>query len=163
MDARITRIVTYPLNARLRHPFTIATGELLAVSNVAVGVEIEGRSMGWGECAVLPPVTTTSQLEALALIKGLASKIVGQAATSWRPLCEHVRQVFLGYPSVSAAVEMAVVDACARHQGVPLYTLLGAHGGLVRTDITIPICSANRPMHSPRPISRRDLLKSRRR
>ena len=37
---------------------------------------------------------------------------------------------------------MAVVDACARHQGVPLYTLLGAHGGLVRTDITIPICSA---------------------
>eukprot|EP00850_Spirogloea_muscicola_P016629 SM000136S00175 [mRNA] locus=s136:99645:101238:- [translate_table: standard] len=41
---------------------------------------------------------------------------------------------------VRAGLEMALLDAFARSQGVPLWCLFGGHGHSLTTDITIPIC-----------------------
>ncbi len=140
MDARITRVFGRPLNAPLLHPFTIATGELTEVTNVAVGVEVDGGVIGWGECPVLPPVTRTNQSDALELLASLGQQIVGDSVNDWMSACERIRHIFHGHPSVSSALEMATVDAAARQLNTPLYALLGSQAGCLESDITIPIC-----------------------
>ncbi|RWW57407.1 hypothetical protein BHE74_00035814, partial [Ensete ventricosum] len=55
-----------PLDVPLARPFTIASSRLDRVGNVAVRVELQNGSVGWGEAPVLPSVTAEDQSSALA-------------------------------------------------------------------------------------------------
>lgn len=55
------------LNVPLISPFTIASSRLTSVRNVAVCVELDDGSVGWGEAPILPAVTSEDQ--PLALFK----------------------------------------------------------------------------------------------
>ena len=147
MTVRITHIDFMPLNADLVRPFTIATGRLERVTNVAVRVQLNGGAQGWAECPVLPPVTPMTQAQVLGLMGRVRDLLVGAAGKDWRELCAVTQVALVERATVLAALQMAICDAYARDLGQPLLTLFGGRGHRLDTDITIPICPADEAQH----------------
>lgn len=138
-----------PLDVPLRAPFTIATSRLDAVRNVALRLQLHGGAVGWGEIATLPPVTHEDQPAALAAARDAAAWLPGRDAAAWRDIAAELADRAPDLPAVHAGIEMAVIDALARHHGIPLWRLLAREHGAepatpaaVVTDVTIPICPA---------------------
>ena len=142
------------------------------VENVAVRVELSCGCSGWGEVAALPGVT--------ALAPGAPTLAASQRATSWLEsrvappapilpgtaaspsgtpwgLARELAEAFPGpaFAPVRAGIEAALLDACARRAGLPLWRLLRRECALagvqrllpeeagpapLRTDITVPLC-----------------------
>jgi len=68
LDAAVIRITDAEarvLDVPLTAPFTIASSRLEFVRNVAIRVELEDGSVGWGEAPILPSVTAEDQPTAL--------------------------------------------------------------------------------------------------
>jgi L-alanine-DL-glutamate epimerase-like enolase superfamily enzyme len=138
---RIERIDIFPLDVPLKAPFTIATSRLDHVHNTAVRVTLADGSTGWGETPTLPPVTAEDQPTALAELRREAGVLAGRDAGEWRRIAAELHERIPDFPSVRAGLEMAVIDAFARHAQVPLFHFFGGSGNTLVTDITIPICS----------------------
>ena len=138
----IERIDVFPLDVPLKAPFTIATSRLDRVNNVAVRVRLNDGSEGWGETHTLTPVTAEDQATAVAELQREAALLAGRDAGEWRRLAEEMHERTPGYPSVRAGLEMAMLDAYARHAGLPLLRFFGGYTDTLTTDITVPICPA---------------------
>ena len=130
------------MDVPLLAPFTIATSRLTRVQNVAVRLTLASGAVGWGEIPSLPPVTREDQPSALRELAELAQWLPGADAASWRALSAQLGDRIAGWPAVRAGVEMALLDALARHVGLPLYQWFGGTHDHVVTDITLPICPA---------------------
>lgn len=133
-----------PLDVPLVDPFVIATGRLDSVTNVAVRLELASGAVGWGEIAVLPPVTRATQAEALSLVREVADAWMGRDVSDWKAWAGDLVDRLPEVPAVRAGVEMALLDALARAQGVSLHRWFGDGGATVETDVTIPICEPAR-------------------
>lgn len=81
---RIESIEGFPLDVPLLAPFTIASGRLDAVQNVAVRVRLAGGVEGWGEIPSLRPVTAEHQAAALAAVGRIRAWLTGRDAAAWR-------------------------------------------------------------------------------
>jgi L-alanine-DL-glutamate epimerase-like enolase superfamily enzyme len=136
----IEQIEAFPLNIPLLRPFTIATGRVDEVTNVAIRVRLSSGAVGWGEAAVLRPVTQHGQEEIIERVRAGAPSLIGHQVHDWRLACAEIAIVFKSCPSARSAVQMACLDAAATARGVPLWALFGPHAAQVETDITIPIC-----------------------
>lgn len=137
---RIARIDVFPLDVPLKAPFTIATSRLDHVRNAAVKVTLADGSVGWGETPTLPPVTAEDPPTALAELRREAGVLTGRDAGGWRRIAAELHERIPHFPSVRAGLEMALIDAFARHANVPLFQFFGGSGDTLVTDITIPIC-----------------------
>lgn len=134
-----------PLSVPLVDPFVIATGRVDTTRSVLVTAVVESngqRFTGLGEAACLPPVTKEDQPDALAALLPAAPQLAGLDLAQ---LDAALDAAFPELPVARAGAEMAILDALAKAQQVPLYTLLsggkvapGAAAEVV-TDITIPI------------------------
>ncbi len=125
-------------------PFVIASGEVRATRSVLFEVELEGPRgvfAGLGEGACLPPVTKEDLPDALAEAQRLAPLLRGFRVPQPGVLPLALDAVS-ALPVVRAGLEVAILDAWARHDGQPLYRWLApevAHAALLVTDVTIPI------------------------
>ncbi len=140
MIERIDSIERQPLVAPLRRPFTIASGRLEAVRNVAVRVTLAGGASGWGEIPLLPGVTPETDAVIDAQFPHVRDMLQGFSFEAWREVSRRLALRFAAWPGLRAGVEMAVVDALARRDGEPLYRWFCGETSTLRTDITIPIC-----------------------
>ena len=171
---RVVRAEARPLLAPLARPFGIASGGLGArVENCAVHVELSDGARGWGEVAALPGVTPlapgaptlAAAQEAAAWLRGRASPAAPllrgggpPGAAPWA-LARALEAAFPGpaFSPVRAGIEAALLDACARRAGLPLWRLLRRECALagvaglppdaggpapLATDISIPLCTA---------------------
>jgi L-alanine-DL-glutamate epimerase-like enolase superfamily enzyme len=131
-------VTAEPLTLPLTEPFAIATGAQTAAGNVLVRVELEDGTVGLGEAAPFPAVSGETQEGTLAALRasvpGLA---VGADARAWRPLAEALTRALPRAPAARCGVEMAVLDALARHHGLPLWAFFGGAGTELTTDMTI--------------------------
>lgn len=133
-----------PLNIPLLEPFTIATGSVTAARNVLITMRLHDGSIGYGECAPLPPSTGESQETALAAAQACAELLQGRDASHWRALSQLMRSVYYAQSTVIAGMEMALLDALTRSYGIPLYVFLGAASSAVETDMSIPMVTPER-------------------
>src|SRR6266568_7162268 len=120
----IQSVSVEPLNIPLLEPFTIATGSVTAARNVLITMRLQDGSIGYGECAPLPPSTGESQETALAAARGCKELLQGRGASSWRILSKLIRSVFYSQTTVCAGMEMAILDALSRSYRIPLYVFL---------------------------------------
>lgn len=136
----IQSVSVYPYDIPLFAPFKIASANLTHVNNIVVGVSLQNGITGYGEGAVLPPVTVETQEVALDIASGQTADLIGAYSSRWRRIGMELTERIPGYPSVRAAIEMAVLDAFTRSLNLPLHCFFGGVCNQVVTDITIPIC-----------------------
>lgn len=121
----------------------IANARLDRVRNVAVRVELTDGHVGWGEIGTLHPVTVETFDDALAAVQ-VAQPLVGRDPADTDGLDAALHELLPDRASSRCGIEQACWDAVARSDGVPLWTRFGAVAQPVVTDITVPICTADR-------------------
>jgi L-alanine-DL-glutamate epimerase-like enolase superfamily enzyme len=89
------------LDVPLAAPFTIASSRLVAVSNVAVRVELRSGAVGWGEAPVLPSVTAEDQPAALDAAGRACAALAGAPAAPLGALLQDVASVLPGHAFAS--------------------------------------------------------------
>ncbi|MCC7412704.1 MAG: dipeptide epimerase [Gammaproteobacteria bacterium] len=136
----IVQLQVRPLQVLLKSPFVIASASIGGIDNLAVRIELEDGAVGWGEVAILPPLTAEDTATAARLLAGAADMVAGQPVGEWRELARALRYRFEPYAATRAGVEMALIDAAARSAGMSLYDYFGGASRRLTTDITIPIC-----------------------
>ncbi len=117
----ITKVEIWPVDIPITDPFAVATGQLVTAQNLFVRITLKGGARGYGEIAPFPEVGGAD--------RDTCSQIAAQLA-----------KAALGRP-----VEIALLDALCRHNGVTLWGFWG--GADVRereSDITIPIVDLER-------------------
>jgi L-alanine-DL-glutamate epimerase and related enzymes of enolase superfamily len=135
----IQKITVEPLTIPLLEPFTIATGSVDAARNVLITITLEDGTVGYGECAPLPPSTGESQETVLAAAQDCIQLLQGQNAAQWRNLSALLHRCYYSQQTVCAGFEMAILDALTRSYGIPLATFFGGAATAVETDLSIPI------------------------
>ena len=143
-NTMIRQVSVEPLIIPLLEPFTIATGSVSEARNVLITITLQDGSIGYGECAPLPPSTGESQETALAAAQSCAELLKGRDAARWRSLSHLMHSVFYAQGTVCAGMEMAILDALTRSYGIPLYVFFGGVGNSVETDMSIPMVTPER-------------------
>jgi L-alanine-DL-glutamate epimerase-like enolase superfamily enzyme len=149
MRVRIEAISRRPLLLPLRVPFVIASGEVASTRAVEVEVQVtyeDSVATGLGEAAALPPVTHEDVPDIVKSIDYAARSLRGAegdiAPEHAKTLMFALDRAFQGAPVARAGFEMALLDAIARLEKMPLYRWLrpGAHHQTTfLTDITLSI------------------------
>ena len=144
---RINSVEVEPLDIPLIEPFVIAIGRLDRVRNVLVTVTLDNGVVGYGESAPLEAINGEDQATVLATLRSYAPRVVGRDALTWRAIARDLAAVYGAQAAARTGLEMALIDAAAKCQRVPLWQWLGGAGDAVITDISIPIVA---PDHAGR-------------
>ncbi len=144
-QVRVEAITVEALSVPTVDPFVIATGQVQATRSVLVRATLSNaagnRETGLGEGACLPPVTREDQPDALGAVQRAGPKLVGQSWSDLAAMVTALKRELPDTPVARAGIEMAVVDAWARLDGLPLWRWIGGGGvpPVLVTDMTLPI------------------------
>lgn len=135
------------LSVPTQDPFVIATGVVNATRSVLVEVTLRDagdgrRARGLGEGSCFPPVTREDQPDARNAVQGAAPSLSGAHFGALSELTALLDASLAGTPVARAGVEVAVLDALARLDGVPLYQWLAGSDAPqpeLETDMTVPL------------------------
>jgi L-alanine-DL-glutamate epimerase-like enolase superfamily enzyme len=133
----ITSVVATPLDLPLTEPFAIATGAPATAANVLVRITLADGTVGLGEAAPFAEVSGETQEGSLAAIEEARPWLVGQDARAYRPMSARLGEALGREAAARCALEMAILDALARHFRVPLWVFFGGSGTSVHTDMTV--------------------------
>lgn len=138
----ITGIKTFPLDLRMKEPFVIANLVMESAFFVLVRIETDEGIVGWGEAIPAWEVTGETRESVMAAVRlytgagtglveyNLLGKEIGslEAVRAVMDVLEPIGDLRLVYGNSAAiaAIEQAMLDACARKAGWPLYSLFGA-------------------------------------
>jgi len=149
---KITKIDALPIDLHLKEPFIIANAAIRDMQFVLVRIETDEGVVGWGEAIPAWEVTGETRGSVIACVRlfsdaglleySLLGKEIGNL-DAVREVMDAIEpktglRLVHGNPSAIAAIEQAMLDACAKRAGLPLYRMLGA---------------ANRPVEYTRNIS----------
>jgi len=134
------------IRAPLATPFRIATGQHDELANVFLRLRTVDGLCGYGEAAVATHITGETVATTLSNLQIAAAALRGRRIVTAEEICREFAPTFAGNRAGLAALEMALLDLCARVRGVPLYRLFpptaaGASRLVFTTDITIVIGS----------------------
>ena len=139
-------------------PFGISGGAQPVANNVLLRVELADGTIGHGEAAPLPPYNGETQADAIAALQSVAGWLPGRAAGNWRELSEEFRRRMpVRSGSAVCALEMALLDALARQDGIPLWKYFGGAGTELETDMTVTTGSVTEAAASARDVLRRGI------
>jgi o-succinylbenzoate synthase len=135
---RLERVEIRLLRLPLRSPFETSFGVSRYKEFLLVSVHGEGLA-GHAECVadVDPFYLPETNVTALHIIKDFLAPAALQADF------DHPRDLVAlfsrvrGHPMAKAAIEMAAYELLARQQGVPLYRVLGGHGGEIESGVSV--------------------------
>ncbi|WP_438480755.1 dipeptide epimerase [Oleiharenicola lentus] len=146
------------LDIPLHTPFGISGGAQAMANNVLVSVTLANGQIGYGEAAPLPPYNGETQADALRTLNNFKPKLIGREVNDWRAFAEEIR-AWGGATCGSAqcAIEMAIVDALAKSQGVPLWKFFGGFGTELETDMTVTTGTAAQAAEDARAIRARGI------
>lgn len=134
----IARLDISAVTVGLTEPFAISGGAPAEARNVLVRVTLRDGSVGYGEAAPFEAVTGETQDSTLAALQAVRASVTGRDAAAWRALTVDIRCLIPEAPAARCAIEQAVIDALARHAGLPLLKFFGGSSHELVTDITIP-------------------------
>lgn len=138
----LRRLDITPLDIPLHKPFGIAGGAQPSAQNVLVRVELEDGTLGHGEAAPFPAFNGETQEQAIAAVAAARPAVLGHDARRFRPIAAAVRPLVGKSASAQCAIETAILDALARHAGLPLWAFFGGAEQALVTDVTITIGSS---------------------
>jgi L-alanine-DL-glutamate epimerase-like enolase superfamily enzyme len=137
----IERMDIKTIEAPLRIPFRIATGQHNTLENVFVCLTLKGGIQGFGEAAVATHITGETVQATLRNLQEAAAVSVGEDISDYRSFLSAFREKFSDNHAGLAALEMAVLDAWTRTLKIPLWKIFGEKAVPLCSDITIVIGS----------------------
>jgi L-Ala-D/L-Glu epimerase len=157
-SSRIRTLSFLPLEIALRSPFGISGGEQSAARNVLVTLGLADGTVGYGEAAPLPPYNGETQADALAALAHARGCVDGRDACDWREIAAEFRRRSRGASgSAQCALETALLDALARHEGVPLWRRFGGAGTELESDMTVTTGTPAQAAEAARAIRQRGI------
>ena len=112
--------------------------------NLFVRVTLISGTRGYGEIAPFPELMGETQESSLLTARNLLDELVGLDVCEYRAIATRLATALSHHPAIRCGFEMAMVDALARDEDMPLWKLWGKTSGQdYETDITIPIRSAS--------------------
>ena len=138
-------------------PFGISGGAQAVANNVLVTLVLEDGTIGYGEAAPLPAYNGETQAQVLAALGRAREAAVGREAGDWQSVAANVRATAGGSGSAQAAVEMALLDALTKREGVPLWKFFGGAGTELEIDMTVTTGTAAEAAMAARDIGRRGI------
>lgn len=137
---KIKQVSAWPVEMRLKEPYTIAYETISSTTNVFVRIETDKGFIGYG-CAA-PDVEVTGETPQLVLQQW--KDVVEPMLLNSDPLRiarinEKLSDVIFNYPSCRAMVDMALYDILGKVASLPLFVLLGGYRDHIRTSVTIGI------------------------
>ncbi len=135
----ITDVRVEPLDLPLYEPFVIATGRFDAANNVLIRVTLADGTVGLGEAS--PSLSSGGETAStvLAAAREMAPLVEETDVARWRVTAELLNAQFAAHSCARAGIETSLLDALARHAGVPLWQWFGGAESSVVTDLTVPI------------------------
>jgi muconate cycloisomerase len=119
-----TRIIDIPTV----RPHKLSFGSIQQQSYCIVRAELASGAVGWGEAATIGGASWNEESpESIrhAIQSYLIPSVMGQEAGEFEALLQRMDKSCRGNYFAKSAVEMALIDAVARSQGIPAYQLLG--------------------------------------
>ncbi len=139
MSTKIAQLLADPLDLPLKEPFRIATGVKDAARNVLIRVVLEDGTVGFGEVSPSPYTTGDTRETVLAVMDHLRPAVVGRDVRSWRGLLTDTRKALRAQVGAHSGLEIAVLDAFGKSQGVALADMFGGAKKSVETDMTLSL------------------------
>lgn len=123
---KVIGIEAIPLQAELKEPFRFGRVVRTRSSNVLVRIDTDEGIVGWGEACPVPQLTAETQESIVTVIRDrVAPLIIGRDALSWRSTVAEAALLLHGFTATRAAIETAILDACGKAMGEPLWAVLG--------------------------------------
>lgn len=135
---QILDITWEPLQVTLHTPFAISSETTTVTNNFWVKLVLDDGTEGWGEAAPSPTLMGETSKTVEAALKDAKSLLSGQPAR-WRICVQTLYQNLSAQKSACAAVEVALLDALTKQQGIALWDWLGGASNELETDVTVPI------------------------
>jgi len=139
MSTKIRELLAEPLDLPLYEPFKIATGIKDAAWNVLIRVVLEDGTIGFGEVSPSPYTTGDTRETVLAVMDQLRSTVIGKDIRSWRGILTETRKLIRYQVAAHSGLEIAVLDAFGKSQGVALSEMFGGVRKSVETDMTLSL------------------------
>jgi L-alanine-DL-glutamate epimerase-like enolase superfamily enzyme len=144
MASTIRELLVEPIDFALKEPFRVATGTKDAANNVLVRVVLENGTTGFGEVAPSPYTTGDIRDTVIASLNHLRPTVVGRDVRAWRALLTETRRLVRNQVGAHSGLEIAVLDAFGKSQGVALWQMFGGAKTVVETDITLSLGSVEK-------------------
>ena len=135
---KIAAIEVTAWDVPMRAPYRSAQRTTTTAHNVLVTVTLSGGSVGYGESAPATYVTGETQESVVTAARTLAGVLVGETVEAGLATLTAHRET----PGARGALEMALWDAAARAENLPLFRYLGATENAplaYATDLSLPI------------------------
>lgn len=141
---KITGIDYFPVELRLKVPYTIAYETIDKVDNIFIRINTDTGMFGTG-CAA-PDLEVTGETRE-TVIEMLQTVVIPEIQ-SLDPLrvsyiMEKLKKKLRAHPSVLAAIDMALYDILGKQAGLPVWKLLGGYRSRILTSVTIGIESVD--------------------
>jgi len=143
----IRQIDIWPADIPLTDPFVISQGSMSFAETLYVRVVLEDGHHGYGEIAPFAALTGETRELSLAAAQRLIPHLIGQPIDRYRRLSLTMAVQEPRQPAARCGLETALLDACARWLGIPLWALWGGEEVRTRqTDVTLPLLDTARTL-----------------
>ncbi|MHC4944041.1 MAG: mandelate racemase/muconate lactonizing enzyme family protein [Planctomycetota bacterium] len=137
---KITKIEAWPLEMRLKEPYTIAYETVDTAVNVFLRIETNRDIIGFGCAAPDLEVTGEKPEDVIEAVNSAAAgTILGSDPLRPARLYERLKKVLKDRPAALAGVDMALWDIMGKFGNLPLWKLLGGFRDRIITSVTIGI------------------------
>lgn len=138
MDS-IVDISARAVNLPLKEAFETAQRRAEHSETVFVELKLAGGIVGMGEATPVKYVTNEDQSSVVAAVEQIRDMIIGRSIGEYRLIARDAADAIPSAKSARNGVETALLDACGKLCGIPVYSLLGGRSMRIETDVTIPI------------------------
>ncbi len=137
---KISKIELGEVNIPLVVPFKTALRTVSTVNDIIVKIITDTGEIGYGEAPPTAVITGDTKGSIVCAIKDfIAPSIIGMDISDFEEIMLRMHSCIVRNTSAKAAIDMALYDLYAQHQGQPLYKLLGGAKKSFETDITISV------------------------
>jgi L-alanine-DL-glutamate epimerase-like enolase superfamily enzyme len=137
---RITRIEAWAVTMPLSTPYTIAYETIDSTTNVLLSLYTNQNIVGYGCAAPDEFVTKETPITALDAIDSIAApQLKGSDPLRLMKQIESLKKSLSSFPSVLAAIDMALYDILGKTAGLPVWKMLGGYRDRIKTSVTIGI------------------------
>ncbi len=134
---KIKSVSAFPLELKLKEPFSIANETMYVGENVFLKIETDKDIIGWG-CATPDSVTSETKETVIDCFNNVIKDIlIGEDPLRIIFINDVVEEKVKGNPSLKAGVNMALYDILGKKADIPLYKLLGGYRDKIETSVTI--------------------------